>query len=446
MSEIQTIIPGAMYLSAGGSLFTMGSIGEKIPTQSRLDPKLAGPFVPWGRNNKLCYEMAEVVRASTVLAPAMRKMSRLLYGDGIIYEVETKDEKGNSVWIEGNDPEIDDWIEETDLASYFRNACFYYYFYENVQVGLQTTINKKKINRIWVEKTEQVRYAWQDENGYIPLAFISANWKLSNDITRAIQVPILDPTYSLSKQIEKKAGCRFLIPLSLEDASPDENFYTTPAWYSAVLSNWVDFAKSIPEFKSAMMKNQVALKYHIEIDTRYWTFKYGEAWENFGEKERTSIIKQHLTEFNANLSGTKNASNTLITHSVTEGDKTINFWKVTPIDDKIKTGVYIEDSQEATSHLLYSLGCDPALTGTGPGKGFSSGSGSDKNAAYNIFMMEAKPIHDNLLRPVIAASRFNGFNRPDRRVRWKVRRPMMVQMDSGKPKPKENPSAENSNP
>jgi hypothetical protein len=446
MQKIVSSIPGVMYMSSGGLLFTVAGSGEKIPVQSRIDKKIVGPFVPWGRNNRLAFEMAETVRASTVMAPAMKKMARLLYADGIKYEFFELDEKGKGSWVEGNDSEIDDWLEESDINNYLRNACYYHYHYENVFAGIQTNLKKDKVTRIWAEKSEQVRYAWQDENGFINKAFINANWKTSNDISKALQVPIIDPTYPYEAQIKRIKSTRFISPLSLDDASADENFYTTPSWYSAVLSDWASFASSIPQFKAAMMKNQIALKYHIEIDSKYWEFKYGEQWDGFSEQRKEAAIRSHIQDFNANMTGAKNALNTLVTHSHSEGDKQISFWKVTPIDDKVKSGVYIEDSQEASSHLLYALGCDPALIGSGPGKNYGSGSGSDKNAAYNIFMMEAKPIHDNLLRPIISSSRFNGYSRPDRRIRWSIGRPMMIQMESGKPKATNDPKAENSNP
>lgn len=443
--KVESIIPGVMYLSSGGMLFTTSG-KERIPAAAKLDKKLHGPFVPWGSNNRLPFEMAKIVRSSTVLAPAMNKMARLLYGDGVKYQFLENDEKGKPTWVDAYDSEIEDWMEESDINTYFRNACKYYYHYENVFVGLQTNLKKDRVTRLWTERTEQVRYAWQDDDGYIPHAYISANWKLTNDITRALKIPILDPSYTLESQIASTRGARFILPLSQEDASPDEMFYTTPSWYSAVLSKWVEFAKSIPEFKAAMMKNQIALKYHVEIDSRYWAMKYGDRWDGFSEKERESAIRTTMEEFNANMTGTDKAMNTLVTHAISEGDKQINLWKITPIDDKVKSGVYIEDSQEASSHLLYALGCDPALIGSGPGKQFGSGSGSDKNAAYNIFMMEAKPIHDSLLRPIVQASRFNKFSRPDRRIRWTVGRPMMVQMESGKPKATSNPESNNSNP
>lgn len=446
MSEVKAIIPGVMYLASSGALFTTAPTGEKVPTHSKLDKRLSNQFVAWGPNNRMPFEMAKIVKSSTVLAPAMKKMARLLYGDGVKYEVFEKGPDGKHTWVEGNISEIDDWMEESDINTYFRNACYYHYHYENVFVGIQTNLLKNKVTRIWCEKSEQVRYSWQDDNGYIPLSYINANWELSNDVSKALKVPVLDATYQLAKQIERTKGSRFLLPLSLEEASAGENFYTTPTWYSAVLSDWVKFAKSIPAFKSAMMENQITPKYHIEIDTRYWTFKYGDEFSGFSEKKKSEIIKAHIQEFNANMKGDKNAFNTLVTHIIQDGDQTVNLWTVNTLDNKIKTGIYVEDSQEASSHLLYSLGCDAALIGGGPGKGFGAGSGSDKNAAYNIFMMEAKPIHDQLLRPIIAASRLNGFSTPNRRVRWKVGRPMMVQMESGKPKANSEPDSNQSNP
>jgi hypothetical protein len=74
-------------------------------------------------------------------------------------------------------------------------------------------------------------------------------------------------------------------------------------------------------------------------------------------------------------------------------------WEIKAIDDKMKDGMHIADSNEASSHLLYSLGMDPALIGQQPGTKMAGGAGSDKRVAFNIYIDTVKAHQDLVLEP-----------------------------------------------
>ena len=192
------------------------------------------------------------------------------------------------------------------------------------------------------------------------------------------------------------------------------------------------------------MKNQIVLKYHIEVDGRYFEQKYGLDWAGFSEAKKSSIWKNTHKEINDNLAGVDNAMNSVLTQKIRNDDNTWDSaFTVTPIDDKIKSGVYIEDSHEASTHILNAIGLDPTLAGNGPGSKFGSGSGSDKHAALNIFMIESQPINHLLLSPFRTATRYNGWNHKGEAIKWQVRLPMMLRSQSGKPqqsKPTDEPA------
>ena len=234
MSEVHSIIPGLMTLASGGSLLTYRK-DDRVPAMSVEESRTLSQFVKWGGNNRLPHEMADIVRKSTVLSPALRKMARLRFGDGPEYLVrDTNNKTGEVSWIAHYDKDIETWMEDTDALGVFMNMQHNFSYYENVFAGLQTSLNKKFINRIWCEKTEQARYTWQDSNGYIPQVLVSANWKRSSDLSEVLRVPALDPGFKVAEQIRQRAGSRFILPITLGQTSPDENFYSSPSWYSAV--------------------------------------------------------------------------------------------------------------------------------------------------------------------------------------------------------------------
>jgi hypothetical protein len=113
-----------------------------------------------------------------------------------------------------------------------------------------------------------------------------------------------------------------------------------------------------------------------------------------------------------------------ITKKVYEG------WQIEAVDNKIKDGVYIEDSQEASSHLMFALGVDPTLIGNSPGKGMGAGSGSDKNAAFNAYISLCQIHQDLILEPLHFIRDYNGWN-PEYQFRF--RKALMAPMTSGKP-------------
>ena len=84
-------------------------------------------------------------------------------------------------------------------------------------------------------------------------------------------------------------------------------------------------------------------------------------------------------------------------------------WKIEAIDNKIKDGIYIEDSNEASSHLLYALSMDPTIIGSQPGSKLGSGSGSDKQVAFNIYIDTVKAHQDLILEPFRWIAEYNGW-------------------------------------
>ena len=171
-------------------------------------------------------------------------------------------------------------------------------------------------------------------------------------------------------------------------------------------------AQAIPEFKKQLFINQLSIKYVIEADIRYWSWKYPD-WAEKKESERKGIIAEELDAFEKTMAGTNGAGKSILTVTMPDPQNpgnTIKVFTVTAIDDKIKSGLYIEDSQEASSHIYTALQVDPTLSGISPGKGIGAGSGSDKRVAYNAFMA-THSFHQDLLLEVLNFIRdYNGWD------------------------------------
>jgi hypothetical protein len=112
-------------------------------------------------------------------------------------------------------------------------------------------------------------------------------------------------------------------------------------------------------------------------------------------------------------------------------------WKIEAVDDKLKEGVYIEDSQEADMHIFKNMQVDPTLFGAGAGKGqASAGSGSDKRVSWNNYIIQTKPHQDLILKPLHFISNFNGWQErlakaDNQKLVFWFKNYMIARLDSG---------------
>ncbi len=386
-------------------------------------------WVSWGRNNLFPQDVVKAAEPSTIIGPAISKQVKLSYANGI-RAVKRKIVEDKEVFVPVIDKDFNDFYRNSNLPLYIMEAMSDLYWFLNPFPNFVLSRDRKKIVQLFEEEACYCRWGKPDEKtGLVRKCFISANWeKGTPPEDEILKVDVIDPYFDPVRQIREHSAHRYVYPLSFP--SPNRHYYQLAPWNAAITSGWLAFSLQIPKFKEAMMKNQIAVKYHLEIDEAYWPLHY-EGWNEKKTEEKKTLKTQFLDEFNKSLADTKNAAKTIMT--AFRIDKTGNersLWKITPIDDKIKSGIYVEDSQEASTHLMNAMELDPAIFGNGPGKNFGSGSGSDKNAAYNLYMASVKPFHDLILAPLYVVRDYNGW---DPELEFEFRTTFMSSSTSGKP-------------
>ena len=273
--------------------------------------------------------------------------------------------------------------------------------------------DRSQITSIAIQDTPFCRYSSQQPGQAVPpWVYISAMWPGATPGDAFTErVPVLDPYFAPVEALRQdKRGFKYIYPLALP--SPGQALYQLAVWNVIIKSGWLDVAQAIPEFKKQLFINQLSIKYVIEADIRYWSWKYPD-WAEKKESERKGIIAEELDAFEKTMAGTNGAGKSILTVTMPDPQNpgnTIKVFTVTAIDDKIKSGLYIEDSQEASSHIYTALQVDPTLSGISPGKGIGAGSGSDKRVAYNAFMA-THSFHQDLLLEVLNFIRdYNGWD------------------------------------
>jgi len=273
--------------------------------------------------------------------------------------------------------------------------------------------DRSKIVSIASQRPEYCRYAQQQETGEIKNVLINANWdtgEQGRDKVYTTRVPMINPYNDPVDFLrERKQGYKFIYPVN--DPSPGTTFYQEAEWHTAIHSGWFDVAQSVPEFKKHLFENQVTIKYMIEVSTWWWNWKYP-GFDEFTTEKKQELMQKELDRFESFMSGKTNSGNSLMVTIKNDPQFTKEFsgWKITPVDNKLKDGIYIEDSQEASSHIMFALGVHPTLIGNTPGTKMGAGSGSDQRVAFNNHILMQKPHQDMILEPLEFIRDYNGWD------------------------------------
>lgn len=411
MHEVILSSTGTSALIASkGMLVTMG---EKQPRFIASVEKKKGskPYVPWGDDNLFPKRVWEECNTSTIIPSILKRVALFIYGGGPVFGFLEYDSNGNEIFIPQMDkmPEVVAMMRGMNAERYMLEASVQFAWYMNVFPSIILSGDRNQIAQIKVRKSPHCRFGWQDETtGNIEECYINANWGNGGDESNSLILPVIDPYYYPAESLRmRQDGFEYIYPISFPD--PINNFYQLADWDGARTSGWLEFAKSIPEFKSAIMKNQATIKYHVEIADFYWLHRYPN-WESLDESERKTRRQQVLDEFNGKLTASENAGKSLLSTFSTEGGKEISGWKITVLKNEFKGGEYLDDSSEAASHIMNAFGVDPAIFGSGPGKNFGGNTGADKGIAFNISQIQAKAYQDLLLQPFGLMRDYNGLD------------------------------------
>ena len=404
----------AAFITKDGPFPTIAKIDDEIETSGY------NKIIPWGINNRKPQEIIECAKSNTIIPSALDWKARALYSGGLVYgEVDGFDEDGNEKLKPIYDVNIDLFIRRN--RRYLSQASKAFYWFKNIFPEMILTKNRKEIYCLTSQRPEYCRYGQQDAIGQLNKIYINANWgdakedENSEEFTNPVSM--LDPYYDLAGQLKNGNQYKYILPVN--DPSPGTSFYQSAEWYSAIESGWLDVAKEIPKFKKTLFKNQITIKYLFEVSTWWWNWKYP-GFDQFNTKKKQEKMKEELERFVEFMKGSAGSGNSIMTTFNSDPDLQKDYpgWKITAIDNKIKDGIYIEDSNEASSHILYALGVDGTLIGSTPGSKLGAGSGSDKNAAFKIYYSLAKPHQDLILEPFELAAEYNGWTRKYPRLKF----------------------------
>ncbi len=367
-------------------------------------------WIPWGDSNNKPKEIFDKCSVNTIIPATLAwKANTVAMGGVRPGYLQWNDLTKEDDFIPFTNTEIKSFMRLNDLQIYCEEALRDMYWWNMAYADFGLNADRTKINNLLVQEAYECRSGVQNPiTGLRDFIYISARWPL-RDMTHINKQAVIDPYYDVHGQVQNGRDFRYIYPLAF--SIPGRKHYQDAPWHSIIFSKWIDIAEKIPILKSKMMDNQMHIKYVVHIPRSWWQEKYKD-WDSKPDLKEDRQ-KDVLAKFNSVLTGINNTGKTLmLTYNDTNAAKDYAKWEINELTQKLSTNDYLEDSAEASLHILFALDVDPTLKGNSPGKQMGAGSGSDKRVAFNIFILNNKPYQDKVTKPLDFISEYNGWVGP----------------------------------
>ena len=368
-----------------------------------------GVIASWGKNNDYPQQVIKEVKKNGTASSSLRFSRKSHYGNGLILMRAEVSDSGKK------DPKVVPLVELPEINTFFRKSQMNRFWKETIadlewfSIAFPEYIlsnNYQTINRVKRQKAAWCRFEMMnEESGLVEHVYISEKFGKGSsvDVTSEYveKVPLIDSYWSAD---EVREYCKvnkitkFIRPVFYPLL--DEAYYPESEWHAILKSGWLDVANSVPALKKALFDNQMTIKFLIEIDEQYYKNVYAEDWLKMGVEQRKKIRQELVDSVNEGLVGNEKAGKSIQAMMYTDATgKQVSAIKITPIDDKLKDGIYLPEASAANSEISVAIGVDATLIGGAgiPGGSLGAGSGSDKREAFLIIQSLKKTDRETTL-------------------------------------------------
>lgn len=395
--------------------------GESSVTTVKVDVKdKQGTVIAWGKKNDWPQQVLAAVKLNGSAGSGLRFLRKAHYGNGLVLikeEVNDQGKKAPRIVPPTEVPEINEFFQKSQMQRFWKETIADLEYFSIAFPEYILSENFQTINRVKRQKTAWCRFEEMNkENGMVEHVYVSQKFgreSVTSDSEYVEVVPLIDSYWTpdqVKEYCKENNIKKFIRPIFYPML--DEAFYPETEWHSVVRSGWLDVANSVPALKKALFKNQMTVKYLVEIDERYFVQLYQENWRTMKSEERIKIRQDVIDTINESLVGNDNAGKAIQGMKITGDDgKPYSAVTITAIDDKLKDGSYLPEAEAANSEVLFALGVDPTLIGAGiPGGKLGAGSGSDKRVALSILLSLFKTNRETTLEVYDFISQYNGWD------------------------------------
>lgn len=397
------------------------------PTEQNIT---AGKMAYWGDDNDFPQKVIADLKKDTDLAPLLSKQALLLYSGGLTWGI-PDNTTGEEVLTPLNDADhkmIATWMRRSAINRYLFEASKDLHIFYNAFPELVLQMDRKQIIQLCAQPAEYCRWEKMNDKGIVENCYINLNFPQYNEthpLTK--KVPVLDPYFDPAATLKAKtSGFNFIYPLSFP--TPGQTYYQIADWNGIRESGWLAVSQAIPKFKLNLLEKQLNIKYHVEISDQYWPIRFA-GFNDMKQSEQQKLVDGEMKKFSEVMSGVEGAGNSLITAMKTDFQmqKEYSMWKISPIDNKLAKGEFMEEVKEAAVIKQSAIGLHPALVGTMANSGMG-GAGSNIREAYNLHNIMSRPQQDILLEPLYVVRDYNGWPSD---MEFRIKNPFMATLNTG---------------
>lgn len=366
--------------------------GSKISATKDTSTSVgSSTWADWGTDNQDPIRMADDIENSGVLSAGIHSKVRMALGKGIEpFLLLNVDHDGNEELEHIVDTDIQGWLEKNNSYLYSYKTIYNLLAYGWSATQLILSRDRKQINRIFATDVFDARLKKREPaTGIIKEMFLHADWSsvASASDANLSKIDVLREDYELQDLNERTSKFEFAILHRM--LHNGRQYYPRPLWKAA--QAWVKVSRAVPEFKKAMHKNQMTIKYLITISDSYWKREH-RGWDTYDPKKRKEIIQDKYDEINNFLTGEQAQGKSIISGKYTDPytKAIVPDVEIQVLDDKMKEGRLLPDSAAADKQILFSMFFNPAIWGgnlLGDGASGGAGSGSDIREAFAVQIM-----------------------------------------------------------
>lgn len=455
--NVTVITADGLAYSAGKKAAFIVSNSKSIVADSESDPmgiesvedkaKAEYKYISWGKNDKKPNEIQAKIKQSETLSANIVFNAIMTYGGGVQLmkkQINEQTKKVEIVPCVGEYPEIESFINDNNIPLYLLEQCYDIHTYNHCYVELILDMQpsaSRKIVEIHHKETMFSRVSPMDADGNITEHYYSAKWYKGKPAKEYVSRTPMLKSYNPSLDLQRRIGrvpditgkaideqiYSYILPIYFPSIGA-RAYYPESPWYAIFASGWFDLAIAIPAFKKALLNNQMTLKYLIEIDKAYFddVFKNENIVEPEKRKER---IGKEYDMILSTLTGMENTGKAVFsTFTIDLKGTEHSRVKITVLENPMKGGDFIEDTNIANSMICYAQNVHPSLNGASPGS-TKAVNGTEARELFNMKQVMMKPFRDLLLAPFNIIKKINKW--PDE-ISFEIIDRQLTTLDTGK--------------
>ena len=390
----------------------------------------------WGKNNKFPDDADAVISRIGVLNTGLRYIRNFTLGQGIYpVKVTGYDEKGNELVKIVDDADLRYFVNSRMVRRYLEKALRDYLKFGIAQVQLLPNLTGNEMIGINTINAKYCRLSVAGSDGRIGNCVVSGKWpEIPSDKGDYHIMDVLDeydPAFHLQGLRNDKSMKDKSFIFTIRDSWSNNEYYSSPIWYSAYLAGWTDIAFAVPRFLQKAFENQISWKWHVQIPYVFFDKKFP-VTSFKTEKEREDAINAFMDQIETNLCNPDNANKAIFTmfEINPNNGKVEEQWIIKPLDNKLNSEQNLITSAACNSEILFSLMVNPNVMGAGmPGGSYAGNQGgSNIREAFLVNIANAWIDRQNLLDPLEAFLRFNGKYTD---VELRFRNTILTTLDTG---------------